>query len=83
MAFDSSKIKANAEKFSGDSMAVAASSLDGASEEEVRKKVVKVVKEMLDALPTVITWFIGEEWAGKLTAKLVEVFGDTLTDWLR
>jgi hypothetical protein len=85
MAFDSSKIEAKAQDFqAGDSMALAASSLDkDASEEEVRKSVAEIVAKMLDELPGIITWWISDDWAAKLVARVVDALGKTLLEWLR
>jgi len=85
MAYSKQKIKNKAEGFqSGDSMALAAQSLSGdASEEDVRESVAEIISKMLEELPTVITWFISEEWAAKLVARVVDALGETILDWLR
>lgn len=83
MAFNSSSIGSQAKKFQGDSMQMAASAVSAnASEEEIRGEVAEVVAKMLDALPTVITFFISETWAAKLTASLVDIFGSKLLEWI-
>jgi len=85
MAFDTETIKSKAKGFrAGDSMALAASSLGkDANEEEVRDSVAEIVSVMLDELPGIITWFISDDWAGKLVARVVDAIGQTILDWLR
>jgi hypothetical protein len=85
MAFDAETIKSKAKGFrAGDSMALAASSLDkDASEEEVRDAVADIVSQMLDSLPTVITWFISDTFAAKMVARIVDAVGQTILEWLR
>jgi dihydroxyacetone kinase-like predicted kinase len=85
MAFSKQTIKSKAKDIQvGDSMALAASSLDkDASEEQVREAVAEIVAKMLDELPTVITWFIDDTWAAKLVARVLDAFGETLLEWLR
>jgi len=41
------------------------------------------VSVMLDELPGIITWFISDDWAGKLVARVVDAIGQTILDWLR
>jgi hypothetical protein len=85
MAFDTETITTKAKTVeTGDSMALAASSLSSdASEEEVRKAVGEIVSDMLDALPTIITWWISDTWAAKLVARILDAVGQTLLKWLR
>ncbi|MCS3610965.1 hypothetical protein [Salinibacter ruber] len=85
MAYSKQKITNKAKDFqAGDSMAMAAQSLSGdASEDEVRESVAEIVAKMLEELPTVITWFISEDWAAKLVARVVDALGGTILDWLR
>jgi len=84
MAYSKETIKTKAQDFQADSMALAAQSLSGdASEEDVRDAVAEIVSKMLEELPTVITWFISEEWAAKLVARVVDALGETILDWLR
>jgi len=85
MAYSKETITNKAKDFqAGDSMAMAAQSLSGdASEDEVRESVAEIVAKMLEELPTVITWFISEDWAAKLVARVVDALGGTILDWLR
>lgn len=85
MAFDAETIKNKAKSFqTNDSMALAASSLGkDANEKEVRDLVAEVVVTMLEERWTLIRWLIGEEWAAKLVAKIVDVVGQTILRWLR
>lgn len=85
MGLNRSKIKTRAAEFSeGDSMALAAQSLSGdASEEDVRDSVAEVVATMLEERWALIRWLIGEEWAAKLIAKIVDEVGQTILRWLR
>jgi len=85
MGLDSSKIKARSSKFSsGDSMAMAAQSLSGdASEEDVREAVSEIVATMLEERWAIVRWVIGEEWAAKLVARIVDAVGQTILEWLR
>jgi hypothetical protein len=85
MAYNTSNIEAKAKKFqTQNSMAVAASSVSAdANEEEVRKSVAEIVSSMLDELPGIITWFISENWAGKLVARIVDAVGQTILEWLQ
>jgi dihydroxyacetone kinase-like predicted kinase len=85
MGLDSSKIKAQSSKFSsGDSMAMAAQSLSGdASEEDVRDAVSEIVATMLEERWAIVRWVIGEEWAAKLVARIVDAVGQTILEWLR
>jgi len=85
MAYSKQKIKNKAEGFqSGDSMVLAAQSLSGdASEEDVRDSVAEIVSKMLEELPGIITWFISDDWAAKLVARVVDALGETILDWLR
>jgi len=85
MGLDRSKIKTRAAEFSsGDSMTLAAQSLSGdASEEDVRDSVAEVVATMLEERWALIRWLIGEEWAAKLVAKIVDEVGETILRWLR
>lgn len=84
MAYNKNKIKKKAKSFqSTKSMALAADSLSqDKGEEEVRKSVAEIVSVMLDELPGIITWFISEDWAGKLVARIVDAVGETILDWL-
>ena len=85
MGLNSSRIKSKSAKFSsGDSMAMAAQSVGGdASEDEVREAVAKIVTAMLEERWTLVRWIIGEEWAAKLVARIVDAIGQTLLEWLR
>jgi len=85
MAYDAKTIKTKAKKFqTQNSMSVAASSVSAnADEEEVRKSVAEIVSVMLDELPGIITWFISDDWAGKLVARIVEAVGQTILEWLQ
>jgi hypothetical protein len=85
MAFDAETIKSKSQKFqASDSMALAASSLSSdASEDEVRGAVAKIVTAMLEELPTIITWWISDDWAAKLVARVLDAVGQTVLDWLR
>jgi len=85
MGYSKETITNKAKDFqAGDSMALAAQSLSGdASEEEVRESVAKIVSKMLEELPGIITWFISEDWAAKLVARVVDALGETILDWLR
>jgi len=85
MAYSKEKIKSKAKDFqTGDSMALAAQSLsEDASEDEVRESVAEVVSKMLEELSSIITWFISEDWAAKLVARVVDALGETLLHWLR
>lgn len=84
MSYSQSKISSKAKNFQkGNSMALAADAAGGeASEEEVRKSVSEIVASMLDELPGIINWFISEDWAAKLVARLTDALGQTLLDWL-
>ena len=65
-------------------MAMAAQSVGGdASEDEVREAVAKIVTAMLEERWTLVRWIIGEEWAAKLVARIVDAIGQTLLEWLR
>lgn len=85
MAYSKQKIKSKAEGFqTSDSMALAASTLGkDASEDEVRDAVAKVVSQMLDSLPTIITWWISDDFAAKLVARVLDAVGQTILKWLR
>lgn len=85
MAYSKETIKTKARDFqASDSMALAAQSLSGdASEEGVRESVAEIVSRMLEELPTIITWFISEDWAAKLVARVVDALGETILEWLR
>lgn len=85
MAYRKETITSKAKDFqAGDSMALAASTLGkDASEDEVRDAVADIVSQMLDSLPTVITWFISDDWAARLVARVVDSVGQTVLDWLR
>jgi methylmalonyl-CoA mutase cobalamin-binding subunit len=84
MGFNSSTIGDKAEDIGTDQMALAASSLSAdASEEEVRKSVAEIVAAMLEELPGIITWWISDDWAAKLVARVVDALGKTILDWLR
>jgi hypothetical protein len=56
---------------------------DSASESEVRSAVAEIVATALNQLPTLITWWISEQWAAKLVARILDALGDTLLNWLR
>jgi hypothetical protein len=65
-------------------MAMAAQSLSGdASEEDVREAVSEIVAKMLEERWAIVRWVIGEEWAAKLVARIVDAIGKTILDWLR
>jgi len=85
MGYSKETIKNKAEGFgSGDSMALAAQSLSGdASEEDVRDAVAEIVTTMLEERWAIVRWVIGEEWAAKLVARVVDAVGQTVLDWLR
>jgi hypoxanthine phosphoribosyltransferase len=85
MAFDTETITTKAKTVeTGDSMALAATSLSSdASEEEVRKAVAEIVSAMLEELSAIITWWISDDWAARLVARVVDAFGKTLLEWLR
>jgi len=85
MAYSKETIKTKAQDFqTGDSMALAAQSLSGdASEDEVRDSVAEIVATMLEELPKIITWFISDDWAAKLVARILDSIGEKLLDWLR
>ena len=85
MAYSKQKITNKAKDFqAGDAMAMAAQSLSGeASEDEVRESVAEIVAKMLEELPGIITWFISDDWAAKLVARVVDALGGTILDWLR
>jgi len=85
MGYSKETIKSKAKGFrAGDSMALAAQSLSGdASEEDVRDSVAEIVSKMLDELPAIITWFISDDWAAKLVARVVDALGQTILEWLR
>jgi trans-2-enoyl-CoA reductase len=85
MGYSKETIKSKAKGFrAGDSMALAAQSLSGdASEEDVRESVAEIISKMLEELPGIITWFISDDWAGKLVARVVDAIGQTILDWLR
>jgi trans-2-enoyl-CoA reductase len=85
MAYSKETITSKAKDFqAGDSMALAAQSLSGdASEDEVRDSVAEIVSTMLDELPSIISWWISDDWAAKLVARVVDSIGGTILDWLR
>jgi len=85
MGLSSSRIKSKSAEFSsGDSMALAAQSMSGdASEDEVREAVANIVATMLEERWAIVRWVIGEEWAAKLVARIVDAIGQTLLEWLR
>jgi dihydroxyacetone kinase-like predicted kinase len=85
MALDTKTITDKAKKFQvNDSMALAASSIDqDASEDEVREAVAEIVAAMLEERSAIIRWLIGETWAAKLVARVVDALGKTLLEWLR
>lgn len=85
MGFSKETIKTKARDYrGGDSMALAASTLDkDASEDEVRDAVAEIVSKMLEELPGIITWFISDDWAAKLVARVVDALGETILEWLR
>lgn len=85
MAYSKETIKSKARDYrAGDSMALAASTLGkDASEEEVRDAVAGIVSKMLEELPGIISWFISDDWAAKLVARVVDALGETILDWLR
>jgi len=85
MAYSKKAITSKAKRFQrGDSMALAAQSLSGdASEDEVRDAVAEIVSQMLEELPSIITWFISDDWAAKLVARVVDALGETILEWLR
>jgi dihydroxyacetone kinase-like predicted kinase len=85
MAFSKQTIKSKAKDIqAGDSMALAAASLSSdASEDEVRGAVAKIVSQMLDSLPTIITWWISDDFAAKMVARIVDAVGQTILEWLR
>jgi len=85
MAYSKETIKTKAQDFqTGDSMALAAQSLSGdASEEDVRESVAEIVAKMLEELPGIISWFISDDWAAKLVARVVDALGETILGWLR
>jgi len=85
MTYSKETITSKAKDFqAGDSMALAAQSLSGdASEEDVRDSVAEIVSKMLEELPGIITWFISDDWAAKLVARVVDALGETILDWLR
>jgi hypothetical protein len=85
MGLNKSKIKSKAVDFSGDdSMALAAQSLSGdASEEDVRDAVAEVVTTLLEERWAIVRWVIGEKWAAKLVARIVDAVGKTILEWLR
>jgi len=85
MGYSKETIKSKAKGFrAGDSMALAASTLGkDASEEEARDAVADIVSQMLDSLPTIITWFISDTFAAKMVARIVDAVGQTILEWLR
>jgi len=85
MAYSKQKITNKAKDFqAGDSMAMAAQSLSGdASEEDVRDAVAEIVSQMLDSLPIIITWWISDDFAAKMVARIVDAVGQTILNWLR
>lgn len=84
MAYNKQKIKSKAKNFqSGNSMAMAADSLaQDKGEEEVREAVASIVTTLLEERSAIIQWLIGEEWAAKLVARIVDAIGETILDWL-
>jgi len=85
MAYSKETITSKAKDFqAGDSMALAAQSLSGdASEEDVRDAVAEIVSQMLDSLPMIITWWISDDFAAKMVARIVDAVGQTILGWLR
>ena len=84
MAYSKETIKTKAQDFQADSMALAAQSLSGdASEEDVRDAVAEIVSQMLDSLPIIITWWISDDFAAKMVARIVDAVGQTILNWLR
>jgi len=85
MGYNKETITSKAKSFqSGDSMALAAQSLSGdASEEDVREAVSEIVATMLEERWAIVRWVIGEEWAAKLVARIVDAVGQTILEWLR
>jgi hypothetical protein len=85
MAFDTETITTKAKTVeTGDSMALAAASLSSdANEEEARKAVAEIVSAMLDELPAIITWWISDDWAATLVARVLDAVGQTVLEWLR
>jgi len=84
MAYSKQTIKTKAKDFQADSMALAAQSLSGdASEEDVRDAVAEIVSQMLDSLPIIITWWISDDFAAKMVARIVDAVGQTILNWLR
>jgi dihydroxyacetone kinase-like predicted kinase len=85
MAYSKETITNKAKDFqTGDSMAMAAQSVSGdASEDEVRDAVAEIVSQMLDSLPMIITWWISDDFAAKMVARIVDAVGQTILGWLR
>jgi len=85
MSLDSSRIKTRSSKFStGDSMKMAAQSISGdASEDDVREAISEIVAKMIEKRWTLVRWIIGEKWAAKLVARIVDVVGEIILKWLR
>lgn len=84
MGLNSSKIKSRSTKFSsGNSMALAAETMpEEASEEDVREAVASIVTKMLEERWALVRWVIGEKWAAKLVARIVDAVGKTILAWL-
>lgn len=91
MAYSRETIKNKSYDLDGGGLDLAVQSLrqrsskvpNSASEEEVRDSIAEIVAAMLDELPTIITWWISEDWAARLVARIADALGDTLLDWLR
>jgi hypothetical protein len=65
-------------------MKMAAQSISGdASEDDVREAISEIVAKMIEKRWTLVRWIIGEKWAAKLVARIVDVVGEIILKWLR
>lgn len=86
MAFNSQKVQEQA--FSslseGSEVDLAADAI-GKDREEAKEELVKEVSEVVETFLdnlSIISWFISNDWAAKLIAAIVRVFGKKFLSWL-
>lgn len=87
MALDKQKVKArlSAERFEMSSLedaAMMAGKDPVNAREEVEDEAIDLVLDMIDSLPLVARWLIGDKWAARFAALIAKFLGEKVQDWL-